>query len=267
VNVQEYISSGILEAYALGEATAAERASVEQAMSAYPEIKEELRRVEETLEKMAFALAIVPPAPVKEKILAHIYDPAEGAKVIPMQSERPFWKYAAAASLAVALMSSYLAFYYNQLWKANAVELAQIKSENARTAEDYNVVRQKLDKIENDLDVIENLSFTRVVMKGTANDKDALASVYWNSSTEEVYLSVQKLKEISTSNQFQLWAIVNGKPVDAGVFDLNNVAGLLKMKKITGAAAFAVTVEPRGGKDQPTLETMQVVGSVVASPS
>ena len=42
------------------------------------------------------------------------------------------------------------------------------------------------------------------------------------------------------------------------------LAGLLKMKDIgIGAGAFAVTIEPRGGKTSPTLETMQVVGTVV----
>jgi hypothetical protein len=36
------------------------------------------------------------------------------------------------------------------------------------------------------------------------------------------------------------------------------------MKKIvSGAATFAVTIEPRGGKASPSLETMQVVGNVV----
>ena len=35
------------------------------------------------------------------------------------------------------------------------------------------------------------------------------------------------------------------------------------MKNITsGAAAFAVTIEPRGGSENPSLETMQVVGNV-----
>lgn len=267
MNVQEYISSGILEAYSLGEVTAAERASVEKAVATYPEVREELRKIEETLEKVTFASAITPPAHLKEKILSKVPASGSEAKVVALAPERSFWKYAAAASIAVALFSSYLAFYYNQLWRASTTELAQIKSDNARMAEDYNVVNQKLDKIQTDLAVIENVSFTKVIMKGTANDQNALASVYWNPATQEVYLSVQKLKEISRDNQFQLWAIVNGKPVDAGVFDLNTVAGLIKMKNINGAAAFAVTVEPRGGKDAPTLETMQVVGSVVVSPT
>jgi len=50
--------------------------------------------------------------------------------------------------------------------------------------------------------------------------------------------------------------------VDAGVFD-GNVAGLIHMKDIAqGAVTFAVTIEPRGGKISPTLETMQVAGIV-----
>jgi hypothetical protein len=36
------------------------------------------------------------------------------------------------------------------------------------------------------------------------------------------------------------------------------------MKNIpTGAIKFAVTIEPRGGKESPTMETMQVIGDVV----
>jgi anti-sigma-K factor RskA len=266
VNVEEYISSGILETYALGEVTAAERASVEQAIAKYPEVREELKRVEATLEKVFFATAIAPHERVKEKLMSRILDTRQ-TKVVSLQPERPFWKYAAAASIAIALISSYFAVHYNKLWQASSSELAQIKSDNARMAEDYNVVNQKLEKIQEDLAVVSNNAFTRVIMRGTANDPAATASVYWNASTQEVYLSVQKLKEISSSNQFQLWAIVNGQPVDAGIFDLNNVAGLIKMKNVSGAAAFAVTVEPRGGKDHPTLETMQVVGSVVVAPS
>jgi len=266
VNIQEYISSGILESYALGEVTDAERANVEQALKQYPEIREELKKVEETLEKVAFAAAIQPRALVKEKIMSSIKEAKPAAKVVEMTPETPFWKYATAASVAVALFASYMAYQYRELWKADSTELAQIRSENQRMAEDYNVVNQKLDKIQGDLTIIESTAFTKVVLKGTPNESNALASVYWNPSTQEVFLSIQQLKEISQDNQFQLWAIVNGKPVDAGVFD-RNFAGLLKMKSINGAVAFAVTVEPRGGKESPSLETMRVIGNVTTNPS
>jgi anti-sigma-K factor RskA len=90
----------------------------------------------------------------------------------------------------------------------------------------------------------------------------SLATVYWNPKTKEVYLDIQRLKEISRENQFQLWAIIDDKPVNAGVFD-NEQEGLIEMNKIgPGVAVFAVTIEPRGGKESPTLSTMQVAGKV-----
>lgn len=70
------------------------------------------------------------------------------------------------------------------------------------------------------------------------------------------------MKALAHENQYQPCAIIDGKPVDAGVFD-GNIAGLLKMKNVgKGASTFAVTVEPRGGKSSPSLETMQVLGNV-----
>ena len=77
-----------------------------------------------------------------------------------------------------------------------------------------------------------------------------------------MFLSVQNLKDLTEENQYQLWAIIDGAPVDAGVFNPGE-SNLLKMKNITsGAAAFAVTIEPKGGSENPSLETMQVVGEV-----
>jgi len=169
------------------------------------------------------------------------------------------WKYAATASIAIALIASYLAYSYRESWIESQAALNALTPQNRQMAQDYNVVNQKLDKIQGDMSIIESTSFTKVVMTGTANDLNARASVYWNASTNEAYISIQNLKDISRENQFQLWAIVKGKTVDVGVFD-KNFTGLLRMKDVESATAFAITIEPRGGKDSPTMETMQVIG-------
>lgn len=261
MNIKEYISSGILEAYALGEVTPGERTEVEYNLSKYPELKAELELVEKTMEAFAMKGGIHPRVIVKKAVLdkVDVVEP-NGTKVIPIQGT-PIWRYAAAASIAIALITSYLAYHYYDKWETTSLALVNLIAQNQQIAQDYNVVNEKLDKIQNDFAIIENAAFTKVVMKGTANAPEALASVYWNSSTQEVYLSIQNLKELSKENQFQLWAIVDGKPVDAGVFDFVS-DGLLKMKSISRAVAFAVTIEPRGGKTTPTLESMQVVGEL-----
>ena len=173
------------------------------------------------------------------------------------------WRYATAASVAIALLSSYLAYNYWGKWKESESNLTDLIAQNQRMAQDYNNVNLRLDRIETDLKVTSNPDFTRVVMKGTPNAPASIASVYWNAQTKEVYLSIQNMKELSKENQYQLWAIIDGKPVDCGVFDYG-VAGLIRMKTaFASPVTFAVTVEPRGGKASPSLETMQVAGNLV----
>jgi anti-sigma-K factor RskA len=265
LNIEEYISSGILEAYALGELTAAERREVERNLSIYPELKTEFSRIEEVQEVFLMKAAVQPHASVKENLFRKIDERKPTGKIVSMpatNSQLNVWKYAAAASVAIALVSTFLAYTYYNKWRNTENNLSELIAQNQQMAQDYNTVNQRLDKIESDIEIINNPSFAKVIMKGTENAPEALASVYWNASTKEVYLSIQNMKTLSQESQYQLWAIVDGKPVDAGVFDINS-RGLLKMKDLAGAAAFAVTIEPRGGKPTPSLETMQVIGNVI----
>jgi anti-sigma-K factor RskA len=221
--------------------------------------------IEEAQEKLLQKAAVSPRSSVRENLFNKIDSKIPVAKTVQLSSTNSsitFWKYAAAASVALAVLTSYLAYNYYGRWRSSENNLNNLIAQNQRMAQDYNTVNQRLDKIENDIKIIDNPAFSKVVMKGTPNAPEAVAYVYWNQTSKEVYLSVQSMKALSQENQYQLWAIVDGKPVDAGVFD-STVAGLLKMKDLSGAAAFAVTVEPRGGKSTPSLETMQVIGNVI----
>jgi anti-sigma-K factor RskA len=263
VNIKEYISSGILEAYVLGDLSEQEMADVQENIAQYPELKAELERVEEIQEKLLMATAVQPSAAVKTAIFEKI---GKEGKVVAMKSGNlNFWRFAVAASVTVAVIATYLAYDYRTKWKTTSEDLTALIAQNQRVAEDYNRVNNRLDELANDVRVMDNPQFKRVILKGTANAPEALASVYWNESSKEVYLRIQNMKALTSETQYQLWAIIDGKPVDAGVFD-GNVASLLKMKEIgKGATTFAVTIEPRGGKPSPTLETMQVAGSVEKS--
>jgi anti-sigma-K factor RskA len=68
------------------------------------------------------------------------------------------------------------------------------------------------------------------------------------------------MEKTPAGKQYQLWAIVDGKPVDAGM--IGDCEGLCKMKVIDHAEAFAVTLENAGGSPAPTLTAMFVLGKV-----
>lgn len=266
MNLNEYISSGILEAYALGELSEKERAEVENNLGMYPELKAELDRIELSQENLLMRAAVHPSGSVKNNLMSRIAGENEQvvARVVQLRPEKQItlWRFAAAASISIAIIASYFAFSYYSKWKNTESSLATLIAQNQQVAQNYNEVNQHIDRLENDLKVMDNPKFQRIVMTGTPNAPDAMASVYWNESTKEVYLSLQNMKTLAQENQYQLWAIIDGKPVDAGVFD-GNLRGLHRMKEISkGAVLFAVTVEPRGGKPSPTMETMQVKGEV-----
>jgi anti-sigma-K factor RskA len=264
VNLQEYIASGILESYVLGELSEQQRSEVEKNLARYPELREELALVEAVQEDLLMKAAMKPRASLKAEIFKDI-DSKPAAKVVDMKpaANESFWRFAAAASIVLALTASYFAYDFHSKWKKSESNLSDLMAQNQQMAKDYNEVNQKIDKIETDLNVMNSPAFSRVVMKGLPTSPEALATVYWNESSKEVYLSIQNMKALAQENQYQLWAIVDGKPVDAGVFD-GNLDRLLKMKDIpSGAIKFAVTVEARGGKESPTMSTMQVIGDVI----
>jgi len=74
VNIDNYISSGAIESYVLGLATAQEAAEVQQLSLQYPEIKQAIADFEASLEAAAFANAITPAASSKEKLMFALQD-------------------------------------------------------------------------------------------------------------------------------------------------------------------------------------------------
>ncbi len=268
MNIEAYISSGILESYVMDELTPNERTEVENAASQHPEINEELQKIELSMEALAFATAVKPPSEMKDKLMAKITNESDIGKEASVVEMKPkdsfgFIKLAAASSIVIAIGSALMAFNYWSKWQSAEDRLSTLIAQNEQFADNYNQVNQQLGEIQNAVSIMNNSAFKRVTLNGTENSPEALATVYWNESSATVYLSIQNLKELSKDQQYQLWAIIDGKPVDVGVFDSVGNGLLVQMKNAgPNAAAFAVTVEPRGGSENPSLETMQVIGNV-----
>lgn len=255
MNVEAYIATGILEAYVLGELTVREREQVEQQLENNSALRDELARIEKTVEQLAIKAAVKPKPDLKNKILT-----SANSKRIPQTSKAvTLWQWLAAASVILACGFAYLAYNYYTRWNSTSRQLAELESRHQQIAQNLNTVNLELSKIQHEVEVIDNPAFARIVLAGTASAPDAQATVYWSSASQEVYLRIQNLKALTAENQFQLWALIDGKPVDLGIFDTKN--GLIKMKPTSHADAFAVTIEARGGSPVPSLQTLQVMGT------
>ena len=267
MDIKEYISSGILESYVLGSASEQERREVECISSIYPEIRKELDELSLSLEKYAEAGAVEPPSHLRDKIFAEINSEEtrpknNEAKIISIERTKSasrvgYWL--AAASIALLVVSSVL---FVQLSNKNS-ELASAEREKQKLGEALAKMSSDMQTAQEQMNMLNNPDNKKVIMTGTDNHPGMLASVLWNAKNHEVYLSVHNLPQPASDRQYQLWAIVDGKPVDMGVFDISaDSAHYHKMGATENAQAFAVTLEKKGGSPAPTLTAMYVLGQI-----
>lgn len=94
-----------------------------------------------------------------------------------------------------------------------------------------------------------------VSLTGSNMAKQATGFLLYDSRTQKVWLYSVNLPESPAGTTYQLWAI-HDKPVSIGTFnmDTGKAAHLLvkKAPSFADAKAFAVSLEPSGGRPQPT---------------
>ena len=111
------------------------------------------------------------------------------------------------------------------------------------------------------LAVYEDDSYKRALLAGTERAEDASATVYWSAESNEVFIKIHSIPVPAEGLQYQLWALQDGTPINAGILASNKE--LQKVLSISGEAqAFAITLEPLGGRETPTLEQLYLQGSV-----
>jgi len=273
VDYKAYIESGKLESYVLGYCTAEEMQEVECMARIFPEVKQELEAIRISMEQIALQNKVEPPASLKDKIFAAIEDEVKSVentkgKIITMQEpvvqKGSSWRQLAAACIALLLVSSFVLYNFYSTNNNLKEEVAELKGANKEMIENNKQLSDEIATASKQMQIFNNPSITKVAMKGQAVSPNSLATIYWDKNSREVYLSVNALPAPPQGKQYQLWGIVNGAPVDLGVFDITDAdtIKLQTMKQVDNAAAFAVTLEKVGGSPTPTLTEMYVMGAL-----
>jgi len=109
--------------------------------------------------------------------------------------------------------------------------------------------------------MLQDPAIKTITLAGVEQHPKLKAHVFWNTNTTDVYLSLENLPPAPEGMQYQLWAIVDGKPVDAGVFPLDHTDQITSMNQIPKAQAFAITLETKGGNPTPNLSQLYVMGN------
>ena len=257
---KEIISSGLLEMYVMGATSSDESLKVEQWRSVFVEVDEEIINIEKSLEAYAFANAITPSNSVKEKIFISIKNNSstenkslQSAKVVSIS---PLRNIAAAAAVLLLIGSSVLNFFYINKYN-------DVNSKFNESQQQIALLNEHLTDLNNDMGIVQSKYSEPVSLKGLEAAPDAAAKIFWMKNTGEVYVDPINLPMAPNGKQYQLWAIVDGKPIDGGMITSKDGKKyhIQKMKTFGKAQAFAITLETEGGNPQPK-GTMYVMGEI-----
>ena len=265
MNLTEYIASGVLELYVLDRLDADQRREVEDMADRHPEVRAEIATIELSLEQIARKLA----PPVDPGVLDRVLDelrpqfaggtPAAAAPTAPA-APRGVLSFLPWLAVLAALGAAY--FFYQQSRDSRAATDAAL-SQLATLEEECDRGQASLRRAEERLLELTSGATRRVPLASPDGDAAKSAVVFYNPATNRTLFRASQLPPPPAGKQYQLWAIDAGGPRDLGVLDLTLDGNtLVEVDYVADANAFAITLEDEGGKPQPDLTQLQVIGNV-----
>ncbi len=248
------ISSGILELYVLGKTTAEETVQVEQWRAQYPEVAAEIDSIEDALYELDLQNALPVNGATKSKILEQIDLNEQNTPVVAItkNSARNGYRWVAAASICLLLGASIAALTMYNKFKQSEQSLVDSRKKLTDLENQVASLNQQLEVPLNDFS-------QQVVLKGTEGFPKSTAKLFYVKNTNDVYIEASGLPSAPSGFQYQLWAIIDGKPVDGGVIEQSGKKyNIQKMKSFGKVQAFAITLEKSGGSLTPSLDKMYV---------
>lgn len=260
MDIQQYISSGAIEAYVLGIASAEEVRELELLSEQYPEVAAALNDCRLTMESYARMHAQEAPGDLKQQIWRQIAEEPAQKTVPDLQpnsaapARRIYWAPAAmAASVGLLIGVTWMSIRSGSDKRRLQNEIAQLRAGQTQMQQEMNLYKEQLH-------LFSDPAMRNIPLAGVGVHTDNSATVLWDSRSGDVYLSLRAMPEAPKGKQYQLWAIVDGKPVDLGVFPKEGQLIVGRMKGIPKAEMFAITLEQEGGSPTPTLDQMFVAG-------
>lgn len=256
MNVKEYISSGIVESYVMGLATESECREFEANCLQYSEIAEARAAFERTLEEQLLSDAPAVPGNLKDQVLEKIRTSTSEENTADLEEQSTpvrsmgLWRWVAAACLLLAAGAVYWAVTTSKKYDA-------LQAENRKLEAQWQESVAQASEMQSDLDKLKHPMKTAALK---SEDDRAYAIVYWDtvSTSRDVYLLINNMPQPASGKQYQLWALLNGQPIDLGMIEVRQQRLLYRMKNLQRAQAFAITLEPMGGSPAPTSKPIAV---------
>ena len=237
--------------------TAAEKAEVEGYIKTYPQLREDIKEIEKSLEFLARSTARPAPPGMKDKILDTIRKdinetPGSGSN----STNSLFMKAIIAVLLSLGiLLTGFIYWQKNkQVARLEQVLIAQRDS-----------CAQNSQQLTAQLQLLQQLTFPDnkiIPFQATPGFASTDLYLHHNEVTKRNFIQVRNLPAIAANQSYQLWSLKPDQaPAPLDVFDVP-ASGLIEVQYVDGTQTYAITIEPKGGRETPTLENLIGTASI-----
>lgn len=266
MDVEQYISSGILELYVAGVLSEDQNLEVYRYAQEYPEIREEIIAIEKSILDLSSTAAI---KTGKRKGFSDIIkriDVEDPTPVVHIKSGRTNWSAWAGWAAAILLGAGLWWFYLQN--KNMRSEMLLRSSEVQVLQEQIFQARNSRDSALELLNSIRDRDIAVVALEGQDVAPQSYARVYWNKSNGTVLIDAQGLPKPPPGMVYQVWSLKMSPltPTSIGLLDNfdsddNKIFALANPNESEG---FGITLEPAGGSEAPNMEQLFTLGSITS---
>lgn len=245
----------LVEDYALDLLSDADRAAFEARLATDPALRQQLAAASDALASLAFSTPVAPEPGLKDRVMARI------AGTAPTRHEtRPL-------PFAAPVRRSRAPLWLGGALAASLLLIAKLSTDLRQARRDWMIARSTMTASERAVAQRDSLiaqltdpSVELVTMAATGAARPAIKA-YMNRARRTMMLSAAALEAPSAGQAYQLWFIIDGKPVPSVTFrpDSTGHALLRDVAMPAGeVSATAITREPEGGSTTPTMPILFV---------
>lgn len=256
LNLNEIIESGILELYVLGQLNDVDTKTVEEARDKFPEVKHELFAIETALFRYDNIHKIKAPSKVLNNILTEISPKGSSINSTPQTKGKSIGWVTASLVLGLGLLGS---LFYNFQQSKSSIESNELYVQQIKQCEQDKKLAQDNQMI---MASILDLNSRKIVAKPTDKYPETSLVIYSNAESKKNFLQIDNLPPLADNQSYQLWSLKgDSAPIPLDVFE-TPPGKFIELRFVDDTNAYAITIEPKGGKDTPTLDNLIGVFSV-----
>jgi anti-sigma-K factor RskA len=248
--------------YVLGSLSDADEREFREHLAGCDECQRAVRDLALVGEALARSLDVSePPAGLRARVLARATASAVAAPA-PTRQGRATWQWLAIAATIVATIMTGATVYYRS-------ETARLRAAGAQSAQRIESLEQQVAALRTNAEtaaqtttVLTAADLARIDLSGQAAAPGAAGRVFW-SPTSGLVFAATNLPELPPGRVYQLWVVAD-QPISAGIAEPSSRGGfsVVTSPSVTSRPkAFALTIEPTGGRPAPT-GAMFLLGSM-----